>query len=212
MQGLIGKKIRMTSVFDARGHQVPVTVVECGPCVVIQRKEHAHEGYEAVQVAFGDIAEKKLNKPEMGIFKKTGVAPKKYRHEFRLEKGEDLKTGDIVTVKIFDGISHVDVNGISKGKGFQGVMRRHHMSGGPMTHGGHSKRRVGSVGCRELPGRIHKGKHMPGHMGNISVTTRNLRIVEVRPEDNALLIGGAVPGPSGSIVAVTKSLKVITKK
>jgi len=211
MQGLIAKKIGMTSVFDGEGRQVPVTILECGPCVVLQRKETASDGYQAVQIGFGDVAERKLSKPELGVFQKTKIAPKKHRFEFKTEAGEDLKVGDVVTVKIFDGVTHVDVSGVTKGKGFQGVMRRHHMSGGPITHGGHSKRRVGSIGCRELPGRIHKGKRMPGHMGFVNVTTQNLKVEQVRTEDNALLVRGAVPGPRGAIVAVRKALKKSVK-
>lgn len=212
MQGLIGKKIGMTSVFNGEGRQVPVTVLECGPCVVVQRKEPARDGYAALQVAYQDTAEKKLSRPALGVFRKTGIAPKKYRREFRADPGESLKIGDVVTVKLFEGVSHVDVSGRTKGKGFQGVVRRHGMSGGPMTHGGHSKRRVGSVGCRELPGRIHKGKRMPGHMGHVNVTTQNLAVVQVRPEENALLVCGAVPGPRGAIVTVRKSFKKALKK
>jgi len=201
----------MTSVFDGEGRQVPVTILECGPCVVLQRKEPASDGYQAVQIAFGDVAEKKLTKPELGVFKKAKISPKRHRFEFKADTGEELKVGDLVTVKIFEGVTHVDISGITKGKGFQGVMRRHHMSGGPITHGGHSKRRIGSIGCRELPGRVHKGKRMPGHLGHVFITTQNLKIEQVRPDDNALLVRGAVPGPRGAIVAVRKALKKQTK-
>lgn len=207
MKGLIGRKMGMTSVFDSAGRQVPVTIVECGPCVVLQRKERGMDGYEAVQVGYGDVQEKKLSRAELGVFRKAGIAPKKYRHEFALEGGDNLNVGDMVTAKLFDGVGYVDVGGVTKGKGFQGVVRRYHMSGGPMTHGGHSKRRVGSVGCRELPGRIHKGKRMPGHMGQVNITQQNLRVVQVRPDDNVILVCGAVPGPRGSIITVKKALK-----
>jgi len=212
MRGLIGKKIGMTSVFDAEGRQVPVTIVECGPCVVMRRKERAADGYDAVQLGYGDVKESRLSKPEAGSCRKAGLPFKRYRHEFELEEGDSLKVGDVVTVKLFDGVGYVDVSGVTKGKGFQGVMRRHKMSGGVMTHGGHSKRRVGSVGCRELPGRIHKGKRMPGHMGNVYVTQQNLKVVQVRPEDNLLLVHGAVPGAVGSILTVRKALKKVDKK
>ena len=206
MNGLIGRKIGMTSVFDGEGRQVPVTIVECGPCVVLQHKERARDGYEAVQLGFGDVSEKRLLKPAMGGFRKTGLAPKKYRREFALDAGDAVKVGDVVTVKLFDGIGYVNISGMTKGKGFQGVVRLHHMSGGPMTHGGHSKRRVGSVGCRELPGRIHKGKRMPAHMGHTVITQQNLKVIQVRPDDNVILVRGAVPGPSGSLVTVNKAL------
>jgi len=212
MRGLIGKKLGMTSVFDGDGRQVAVTVVECGPCVVLQRKERDIDGYESVQLGYGDVKESRLSKPEMGFFKKLKLTQKKYRHEFALEAGDSLKVGDLVTVNLFDGIGYVDVSGVTKGKGFQGVFHRYHMKGGPMTHGGHSKRRVGSVGCRELPGRIHKGKRMPGHMGDVHVTQQNLKVVQVRPEDNIILVGGAVPGADGSIITVKKALKKIIPK
>lgn len=212
MQGLIGKKIGMTRVFDGEGRQVPVTIVACGPCVVLQRKERGVDGYEAVQLGYEDVVERKLSKPEMGIFRKTGIAPKKYRNEFAVEESDAFKVGDVITVKLFDGVGYVDVGGVTKGKGFQGVVRRHHMSGGPMTHGGHSKRRVGSVGCRELPGRIHKGKRMPGHMGHVNIIQQNLKVIQVRPEENAILICGSIPGPCGSIVTVKKALKKVKLK
>lgn len=207
MQGLIGKKMGMTSVFDGEGRQFPVTVIACGPCVVLQHKKKDIDGYEALQLGYGDVVEKKLSKAEMGLFRKTAIAPQKYRGEFAVEEGDNFKAGDVVTVKLFDGVGHVDVSGVTRGKGFQGVVRRHNMAGGPMTHGGHSKRRVGSVGCRELPGRIHKGKRMPGHMGHVHITQQNLRVIQVRPEENTLLIHGSIPGPCGSIVTVKKALK-----
>jgi len=207
MNGLIGKKVGMTSVFDSEGRQIPVTILECGPCVVLQHKERGLDGYEAVQLGYADAREKKLSKSEMGVFRKAGIAPKKYRGEFACEEGDSLNVGDVITAKLFEGVGYVDVSGMTKGKGFQGVVRRHHMSGGPMTHGGHSKRRVGSVGCRELPGRIHKGKRMPGHMGHVHITQQNLKVVQVRPEENVILVCGAVPGPRGSIITMKKALK-----
>ncbi len=212
MRGLIGKKLGMTSVFGSDGRQYAVTIVECGPCVVLQRKERATHGYEAVQLGYGDVKESRMTKPDLGFFQKAKLPPKKYRQEFELEEGDGLKVGDVVTAKLFDGIGYVDVSGVSKGKGFAGVVRRYHMKGGPITHGGHSKRRVGSVGCRELPGRIHKGKRMPGHMGNVNVTQQNLKVVQVRPDDNIILIGGAVPGADGAIITVNKALKKTSKK
>lgn len=207
MKGLIGKKIGMTSVFNGEGRSIPVTILECGPCVVLQHKERSIDGYEAFQLGYGDAREKKMTKAEMGVFRKCGIAPKKYRHEFGCEKDDSLNVGDVITAKLFEGVGYVDVSGITKGKGFQGVVRRHHMAGGPMTHGGHSKRRVGSVGCRELPGRIHKGKRMPGHMGHVRVTQQNLRVVQVRPEENVILVRGAIPGARGSIITIKKTLK-----
>ncbi len=207
MHGLLGRKIGMTRVFDEHGQQIPVTAIACGPCVVLQRKVKARDGYEAAQIGFGEVAEKRVNKPDLGLFRKINVAPCRQRCEVALDAGEDCKPGDLVTVKILEQEEYVDIIGITKGKGFQGVMRRHGMSGGAMTHGGHSKRRVGSVGCRELPGRIHKGKRMPGHMGVDRMTLQNLKLVRVRVEDNVVLVRGSVPGHSGSIVLVKKSLK-----
>lgn len=206
MQGLLARKIGMTRVFD-QGRQVPVTVLECGPCVIVQRKRQASEGYDAVQVGFGELAEKRAPKPALARFKKINAAPRRHLAEFAVEPEEACKEGDVVTVELFKDVPFVDVTGITKGKGFQGVMRRHHMAGGVMTHGGHSKRRVGSVGCRELPGRIHKGKRMPGHMGQVQVTQQNLQVVKIMAPDNVLLVGGAVPGQNGAIVSVRIALK-----
>ena len=207
MQGLLGKKIGMTRIFNDQGHQVPVTAIMCGPCTVLQRKTKDREGYDAVQLAFGEATEKHLTKADLGVCKKLNVKPLRYRCELAMEAGDEFKPGDVVSVKMFEGVPFVDVVGISKGKGFAGVVRRYNMSGGPMTHGGHSKRRVGSVGCRELPGRIHKGKRMPGHMGVDRVTQQNLQVVKVNTEEHVLLVRGSVPGHSGTVVIVKKSLK-----
>ncbi len=206
MQGLIARKIGMTRVFD-RGRQVPATVLECGPCVVVQRKRKAREGYDAVQLGFGAIAEKNASKPALGRFRKINVAPCRHLAEFAVASDSACKEGDVATVDLFKEVSFVDVVGVSKGRGFQGVMRRHRMSGGVVTHGGHSKRRVGSVGCRELPGRIHKGKRMPGHMGHVRVTQQNLQVLKIMAADNVLLVCGSVPGPNGAVVMVQKALK-----
>lgn len=196
----------MTRVFD-QGRQVPVTVLECGPCVVVQRKRKAKEGYDAVQLGFGELSEKRALKPELGRFKKINMPPMRHLAEFALDPDEERKEGDVVTVELFKDVRYVDVEGITKGKGFQGVIRRHGMAGGVMTHGGHSKRRVGSVGCRELPGRIHKGKRMPGHMGHVRVTQQNLQVVKIAAPDNVILVCGAVPGHNGAVVLVRKALK-----
>lgn len=207
MEGLIGKKIGMTGVFDAEGRRIPVTVLECGPCVVVRRKTLEKDGYEAVQLAFEQCPERKLPRPMAGIYKKNGLAPMRHLREFALDPGDEFKPGDTVTAAVFKDVSHVDVSGTTKGRGFQGVMRRHGMSGGPMTHGGKSKRRIGAIGCRELPGHIHKGKRMPGHMGNVKITQQNLKVVEVRPEENVLLVQGAVPGPNGNLVIIHRAVK-----
>jgi large subunit ribosomal protein L3 len=207
MQGMLGKKIGMTMVFGDEGRQVPVTVLEVGPCVVLQRKTKDRDGYEALKVGFGDQKALRLTKPAQGQFKISGASPKRFLHEFAVEAGDEFKVGDVISASIFEGAAFVDVTGITKGRGFQGVVRRHGMAGGPMTHGGHSKRRIGSIGCRSFPGRVHKNKRMPGHMGHVRVTQQNLKVVQVRTAENLLLVRGAVPGPSGAIVVVRKALK-----
>lgn len=207
MQGILGRKIGMTRVFGEEGHQVPVTVIEVGPCVVVQRKTKPVDGYEALKVGFGGDKESRVSKPLMGQFKAAGVAPQRHVHEFAADDGDALKAGDAVTAAVLEGAAYVDISGVTKGRGFQGVMRRHGMAGGPVTHGGHSKRRIGSIGCRSFPGRVHKGKRMPGHMGNVNITVQNLKVVQLRTAENLLLVGGAVPGPVGAIVVVKKALK-----
>ncbi len=207
MQGIIGKKLGMTQVYDAKGRHVPVTVLAVGPCVVLQRKSSARDGYEAVQVGYLDQKEHRLNKPQLGHFKKAGVAPKRIVKEFPVDAADATKEGDTFTVTLFDGVSYVDVTGVTKGRGFQGVVKRHGMAGGPAAHGHTSHRRPGSIGMRTKPGRIFKNKRLPGHMGNVMVTTQNLKVVQVRADDNAILVEGSVPGPTGSIVMVRKAIK-----
>ncbi len=207
MQGLIGKKIGMTQVWDAQGKRVAVTVLEAGPCPVVQVKASAKDGYAAAQLGFGAQQPRRLTKAEATRYQKAGVEPCRTLREFRLEKDEALKVGDQVTVGIFDGVAQVDVSATTKGRGFAGVVRRYRMAGGPMTHGGHSKRRIGGIGARDLPGWVHKGKRMPGHMGAVTRKARNLAVVQVRKDDNLLLVRGAVPGPVGGVVVIKKSLK-----
>lgn len=207
MQGILGKKIGMTRVFSDEGRQVPVTVIEVGPCVVVQRKTKAQDGYDALKLGFVAMKPSRASKPHAGQFKAANIAPQQFLLEFDLDKSEEFKAGDAITAAILEGVAYVDVSGVSKGRGFQGVVKRHGMAGGPMTHGGHSKRRVGSIGCRSYPGRVHKGKRMPGHMGNVEVTTQNLKVVQLRATENLLLVGGAIPGPAGAMVVVRKALK-----
>jgi large subunit ribosomal protein L3 len=207
MQGLIGKKLGMTQVYGPGGRRVAVTVIEAGPCLVTQCKCADTDGYEAAQLGFGEQKESRMPKALLGRFKKLGVTPRRCLKEFRVDKSGEVKDGDVVTAAIFEGVTHVDITGITKGRGFQGVVRRHGMSGGPLTHGGHSKRRVGSVGQNAYPARIQRGKRMPGHMGQVRVTLQNLRVVELRGAENLLLVEGAVPGPTGTLVEVRKALK-----
>ena len=207
MDGLIGKKLGMTQVWDTAGHYVPVTVLEVGPCPVVQVKQQAVDGYEAVQVGFWPQKPQRLTKAVRARFEKAGVPPCRELREFALETGDSVKVGDTLDVGIFEGVKLVDVMSISKGRGFAGAVRRFRMAGGPHGHGGHSKRRIGSIGERNLPGWVRKGKPMPGHMGAVRVTARNLAVVALRKDDNVLLVRGAVPGPPGALVIVTKALK-----
>ena len=208
MEGLIGKKAGMTQIFDENGKRITVTVLVVGPCPVVQVKTPENDGYTAAQLAFGEQKASRMSKAEVARFAKAGIeTPHRVLKEFALDEGETVKAGDVVTVSNFDGVKYVDVTGITKGRGFAGVIRRYGFAGGPITHGGHSKRRTGGLAARDLPGWIEKGKKMPGHMGNVSRTARNLEIAAIRPEDNAILIKGSVPGCRTGIVYVRKSLK-----
>ncbi len=211
MRGLPGKKIGMTQVFDAQGRQVPVTVLEVGPCTVVQRKTKERDGYEAAQLGYGAQKESRLSKAAVGHFKQAGGAVTRHLREFALDAGEDLKPGDQVTASIFEGVTHVDVIGMTKGRGFQGVVKRHRMGGGPNSHGHMSHRRIGAIGQRTWPARIMKNKRMPGHMGHVSITVQNLEIVQVRPADHAIVVKGAVPGPNGALLVVRKAVKKAAK-
>ena len=209
MEGLIGKKVGMTQVYDENGRRTCVTVIEVGPCPVVQLRTAEKDGYTAVQLGFGEQKISRLTKAEAGHLKKTGGLEGGVRvlKEFAPEAGEEVKVGDVITVKNFDGVKYVDVTGVTKGKGFAGVIKRYGFAGGNMTHGGHSKRRTGGLAARDLPGWIEKGKKMPGHMGDVSRTATNLEVVQIRPEDNAILIKGSIPGARNGTVFVRKSLK-----
>ena len=204
MPGLLGKKIGMTSVFSADGKNVPCTVIEAGPCVVTQIKSVEKDGYAAVQVGFQDKKEKHTTKPLMGHFKKAGVTPKRHLAEFKFDI--EYKLGDTIAVDLFEGAEYVDVIGVSKGKGFQGVVKRHGFGGvGQTTHGQHNRLRApGSIGACSYPARVFKGTRMAGQMGNHRVTVQNLQVLKVIPEHNLLLIKGSVPGSKGSIVIIEK--------
>ena len=206
MPGLIGKKIGMTSVFSADGKNLPCTVIEAGPCVVTQIKTVETDGYAAVQLGFQEKTEKHTNKPEAGHFKKAGVAPQRHLVEFK-DFEQDLKVGDKLTVDmLFEADTFVDVVGTSKGKGFQGVVKRHGFGGvGQSTHGQHNRLRApGSVGASSFPSRVFKGMRMAGRMGGDRVTVQNLQILKVIPEHNLLLLKGSVPGAKNSIVYINK--------
>ena len=212
MEGLIGKKVGMTQVFDADGKRTCVTVIECGPCPVVQMKTLEKDGYVAAQVAFGEQKPQRLSKAERTRFEKAGVPCAKVLKEFALDEGETLEVGKAVTVSNFEGVKYVDVSGVTKGKGFAGVLKKWGFAGGNMTHGGHSKRRTGGLAARDLPGWIEKGKKMPGDMGAVSRKAVGLEIVQIRPEDNALLVKGSVPGPRNGVLFIRKSLKNNIKK
>ena len=207
MEGLIGNKIGMTQVFDADGKRTTVTVIELGPCPVVQVKTLENDGYVAAQVGFGAQKASRLAKAQQKHFEKAGVATMKVLKEFALDAGEEVKVGDQITVANFEGVKYVDVTGTTKGRGFAGVLKRYNFAGGNMTHGGHSKRRTGGLAARDLPGWIEKGKKMPGHMGDVSRKATNLEVVQIRPEDNAILVKGSVPGARNGTVIVRKSLK-----
>ena len=206
-KALIGKKVGMTQIFDENGRIVPVTAIEVGPCTVTQIKTVEQDGYTAVQLGYGDVKESKLNKPELGKFKKSNIAPKKYLKEVRLDSIEGIKVGDELKADVFAEGDKVDIQGTSKGKGFQGVIKRWGQSRGPMGHGSMYHRRPGSMGSTSTPGRGYKGKRLPGHMGVQTVTIQNLAVVKVDTDKNVILVKGSVPGAKGSILKIKSSVK-----
>ena len=208
--GILGKKIGMTQVFDSQGRVAPVTVLQAGPCVVVQRKTREKDGYEAVQLGLVEfVKESRLTKPELGRLKKAGVEPLKYLRELRLDEQPDaeLKQGDRVLAEEFKPKQRVDVIGTSKGKGFTGLVKRHNFLGGCDTHGSMSHRAPGSIGSSSYPSRVFRGLRMAGRHGGARITAIGLEIVEVHPEENVILVRGAVPGPNGSYVVVRRSRK-----
>ena len=204
-KAILAKKVGMTQIFNEAGELVPVTVLQAGPCVVTQVKTTENDGYEAVQVGFEDIREKLVNKPVKGMFDKAGVSYKRYVREFKLEGEYSVK--DEIKVDVFEAGDKIDATAIAKGKGFQGAIKRHGQSRGPMAHGSKYHRHAGSNGSCSTPSRVFKGKKMPGHMGGKKVTTQNLEIVRVDAEKNLLLVKGAVPGPKKSLVTIKESVK-----
>ncbi len=207
--GILGRKVGMTQVFSAEGDRVQVTVIEAGPCVVVQVKTRERDGYDALQVGFGSVRPKRVTRPRAGHFTAHGVEPTRFLREIRLEEPlPDAAPGRLVTCECFEAGELVDVTGVSKGRGFTGVMKRYGFKGAPASHGTHEHfRHGGAIGAAATPGRVFKGTRMPGHMGNARVTVQNLQVVRVVPEQNLLMVRGAVPGPSGGFVMVRKSLK-----
>ena len=204
-KAILAKKVGMTQIFGENGELVPVTVLQAGPCVVTQVKTMENDGYEAVQVGFEDIREKLVNKPVKGMFDKAGVSYKRYVRELKLEGDYSVK--DEIKADVFAAGDKVDATAVAKGKGFQGAIKRHGQSRGPMAHGSKYHRHAGSNGSCSTPSRVFKGKKMPGHMGGKQVTTQNLEIVKVDVEKNLLLVKGAVPGPKKALVTIKESVK-----
>ena len=205
---MIGKKIGMTQIFDETGKVIPVTVIEAGPCVVVQKKTVENDGYASVQLGYGDVKLKNVNKPMQGHFKKADVAPKRTLKEFRLDDCDAVNVGDVLKADVFAVGDSVDVSGTSKGKGFQGTIKRNNNSRLKETHGtGPVHRHAGSMGAISDPSRIFKGKGMPGHMGCDTITVQNLVVVKVDAENNLIAIKGAVPGPKGGVLCITDAVK-----
>jgi len=207
MSGLLGKKIGMTSIYDETGRNIPVTVIQAGPCVVTQVRTKEKDGYDAIQLAYDDIPERKVNKPLLGHFKKAGTEPKRIMAEFtRFEEGHRKNFGEVLTVEVFEEGEFIDVSGTSKGKGFQGVIRRHNFGGvGDATHGQHNRLRApGSLGASSFPSRVFKGMRMAGHLGSRKVKVLNLKIMKIIPEKNLILVKGAVPGAIGSYLKLER--------
>lgn len=213
LKAIIGKKVGMTQIFDETGKVIPVTVIEAGPCTVVQKKTEEKDGYNAVQLGFEDIAEKKLTKPENGHFKKAGVSAKKYLKEFQLDGSANMNVGDTVLADTFAAGDHIDVVGISKGKGYAGVVKRWNAHSQQHTHGvGPVHRSIGSMGANTDPSRVLPGKKMAGHLGAEQVTVQNLIVVKVDPEVNLIAIRGAIPGPKGGVVYLKSTTKTIREK
>ncbi len=206
-KAILGTKVGMTQLFAEDGKVIPVTVIQAGPCTVVQKKTVDNEGYDAVVVGFGEVREKSLNKPQKGTFAKADVAAKKYLREFRLDDISSLNVADEIKADIFEAGEKIDVSGISKGKGFAGPMKRWGLHRGPMSHGSGYHRGSGSMGACSNPGRVMKGKKLPGHMGVVKVTVQNLEIVKVDAEAGLILVKGAIPGNKGGLVTVRNSVK-----
>ena len=209
-KAIIGKKVGMTQIFEESGRVIPVTVIEAGPCVVAQKKTIETDGYNSVQLAFGDVAERKLSKPELGHLKKAGVSAKRHLKEFKLDNASELEVGAEIKAGVFAAGDHIDVTGTSKGHGFEGSVKRHGTHVQKNSHGGGPvHRHSGSMGACSTPSRIFKGKNMPGHMGAEQVTIQNLDVVKVDEELNMIVVRGAIPGPKGGLVYIKSTVKTI---
>ena len=206
-KAILAKKIGMTQIFDEANNLIPVTVLEAGPCTVVQKKTVENDGYEAIQVGFIDAKEKQLIKPEKGHFAKAGVTAKKHLKEFRFEDTAAYEVGAEIKADVFVAGDKIDVVGISKGKGYQGAIKKYGQSRGPMGHGSKSHRVAGSMGAATSPGRVMKGKGLPSHMGSVQITVQNLEVVRVDADKNLILVKGAVPGSKGTIITIKDSVK-----
>ena len=207
-KAIIGKKVGMTQIFDETGRVIPVTVIEAGPCTVAQKKTTEKDGYESVQLAFGDCADKKLTKPELGHLKKAGITAKRHLKEFKLDNASELEVGTEIKASVFAAGDHIDVTGTSKGHGFEGSVKRHGTHVQKNSHGGGPvHRHSGSMGACSTPSRIFKGKNMPGHMGAEQVTIQNLDVVKVDEELNMIVVRGAIPGPKGGVICIKNTVK-----
>lgn len=207
-KAILGKKIGMTQLFLENGTLLPVTVIEAGPCTVVQLKTKQNDGYEAIKIGFGDVKEKSLNKPDKGQFDKSEITPSKYLKELRLDDCNGFKIGQSINISdMFELGDKVDISGISKGKGFQGAIKRWGQSCGPMSHGSKYHRRVGSMGANSSPGKVFKGKRLPGHMGVDKITVQNLQVVKIYEDKNLILVKGAVPGPKNGLLFIKSTVK-----
>ena len=212
LKAILAQKVGKTRIFDAHGQVIPVTVVQAGPCPVVQVLTREKHGYSALQVAFGDVREKSLGKPRAGLFKKAGVAPAKWIREFRTDNASGFAVGQALKVNAFAAGDYVDVTGISKGKGFAGSVKRHNFRGGPSTHGQSDRERApGASGSNTFPGHVYKGKRFPGHLGAARETVQHLEVVEVVPDKDLMLIKGAVPGTIACLLAVRETVKRVKK-
>jgi large subunit ribosomal protein L3 len=208
MKGILGKKVGMTQVFDRSGRIVPVTIIEAGPCIVTQRKTTGRDGYSAIQLGFEEVPARKLNRPRMGHLRRNNLPPLRFLRELRVRETEEYEVGQKLLADVFAEGDQVDVVGKTKGKGFAGAMKRHGFAGGPMTHGQSDRSRTtGSVGACKTPGRVFKGKRMPGRMGNARFTAQTLRVVLVDKERNLLAVKGPVPGPKGGLLIIKEARK-----
>lgn len=210
-KGLIGRKLGMTQIFDEDGLRVPVTVIEAGPCLVVQRRTQDRDGYEAIQLGFGEVRPNKVNKPLKGHFESKGLQPQRRLQEIRVDNADDYEVGQTIKVDIFNVNEYVDVTGLSKGKGFQGAIKRHGFGRGPQSHGSKYHRGPGGLSGSAMPSRVFKGRKLPGRMGGKRVTTRGLRVVKVDPDRNLLFVKGSVPGSRGGFVLI-RSTTVARKK